>query len=348
MPAAAAGFPEAARVLTVRPADAAAVDEAAQRLAAGELVAFPTETVYGLGADAACEAAVQAVYRVKGRPADHPLIVHVVDAGQAAWWGDLGEQGRALAAAFWPGPLTLIVRRHDGVPGFACGGEPTVGLRCPSHPVARALLQAFARLGGHGVAAPSANRFGRVSPTRARHVRDDLSAHAEGVLNLVLDGGPCAVGLESTIVDLSRGRPVLMRPGGLPAADIERVLGSALQPRDAAAPRASGTLAAHYAPRTPVELVDPAALERRIEVLAAGGLRVAAWCARRPASVRLAHWEPADTDPAGFARGLYEGLRRLDAQAFDRILVEQLPGDRAWDAVRDRLGRAAASFPSAG
>ncbi|WP_183967993.1 L-threonylcarbamoyladenylate synthase [Quisquiliibacterium transsilvanicum] len=321
-----------------------AIEEAAARLARGELVAFPTETVYGLGADASSGPAVAAIYRVKGRPADHPLIVHVADAAQAQWWGELGAQGLALAQAFWPGPLTLIVRRSAQAPGFACGGEPTVGLRCPAHPVALALLRAFARLGGHGVAAPSANRFGRVSPTRAAHVAADLAAHAAGALGLVLDGGPCEVGLESTIVDLSRGAPVLMRPGGVAADRIERVLGCPLLPRDAQAPRASGTLAAHYAPRTPVELVDGDALAARLAELAGQGRRAAAWCRHRPDAPGSAHWEQAEDDPALFARDLYDGLRRLDALGLDRILVERLPAGAAWDAVRDRLERAAATF----
>ena len=331
-------------MLSLRSADEAAIGEAAQRLARGEVVAFPTETVYGLGADAACEPAVRAVYRIKGRPADHPLIVHVADSAQAQWWGELGEEGLRLIDAFWPGPLTLIVRRREGAPGFACGGEPTVGLRCPSHPVALALLRAFARLGGHGIAAPSANRFGRVSPTRAEHVAADLAGHGQGALALVLDGGPCEVGLESTIVDLSRGEPVLMRPGGLSAQRIEALLGRALRPRDANAPRASGTLAAHYAPHTPVELVDARLLGQRVEALARDGRRIAAWCRERPGARGLAHWEPADRDAAGFARDLYDGLRRLDAMGLDRILVEAVPAAAEWDAVRDRLARAAASF----
>jgi L-threonylcarbamoyladenylate synthase len=331
-------------VLSVRPADPAAIEEAAARLARGELVAFPTETVYGLGADASSGPAVAAIYLVKGRPADHPLIVHVADAGQAQWWGELGEQGLALAQAFWPGPLTLIVRRRPEAPGYACGGEPTVGLRCPAHPVALALLQAFARLGGHGVAAPSANRFGRVSPTRATHVAADLEAHAAGALSLVLDGGACTVGLESTIVDLSRGEPVLMRPGGVPADRIERALGCRLRPRDAQAPRASGTLAAHYAPRTPVELVDGDALAARVADLAGEGRRAAAWSRCRPGGSGPAHWERAEDDPVLFARDLYDGLRRLDALGVDRILVERVPDGPAWEAVRDRLARAAATF----
>ncbi len=344
----------ARRVARILRADAAAIAEAAGLLAAGEAVAFPTETVYGLGADAASAPGVAAIYRIKGRPADHPLIVHVLDAGQADWWGELGDAGRRLAEAFWPGPLTLIVRRRAHAPALACGGEATVGLRSPAHPVARALLEAFGRLGGHGVAAPSANRFGRVSPTRAEHVADDLGDDVA----LILDGGPCEVGVESTIVDLSRGAPVLLRPGGIPAERIAAVLGEAPRPRDAQAPRASGTLAAHYAPRTPVELVDAARLEARAATLAGQGVRVGVWArspadspARDPAHAPShppahppSHRETMPDDPEACARALYDTLRRLDGLGLQRLLVERVPADPAWDAVRDRLARAAATF----
>jgi L-threonylcarbamoyladenylate synthase len=327
-------------------ADDAALAEAARLLAAGRAVAFPTETVYGLGADAASEAGVAAVYRIKGRPADHPLIVHVLDAGQADWWGELGDAGRRLAEVFWPGPLTLIVRRRAHAPACACGGEATVGLRSPAHPVARALLAAFGRLGGHGVAAPSANRFGRVSPTRAEHVADDLGDDVA----LILDGGPCEVGVESTIVDLSRGAPVLLRPGGITAERIAAVLGEVPRPRDAQAPRASGTLAAHYAPRTPLELVDASDLVARASALRRQGLSVAVWvrdasCSAAGSAVAApVHLETMPDEPETCARELYDTLRRLDALAVQRLLVERVPADPAWDAVRDRLARAAATF----
>lgn len=319
-----------------RPADAQAIDEAARRLADGELVAFPTETVYGLGADAASERAVAAVYRLKGRPADHPLIVHVLDAAQAAWWAHWPTRAQRLAEAFWPGPLTLILPRREAAPAFACGGQASIGLRAPSHPVARALLAAFAARGGHGVAAPSANRFGRVSPTRAGHVIDDLGDDAP----LVLDGGPCEVGVESTIVDLTRDRPVLLRPGGITTAQLEAVLGERVLARDAAAPRASGTLDAHYAPVTPIELVDRGEIDVRIAQLHARGERVALWAragAGAAADVSLAM--PADPELA--ARSLYDALRALDRSHCRRIVVERVPDDGAWHAVADRLRRAA-------
>lgn len=320
-----------------RPADAQAIDEAARRLADGELVAFPTETVYGLGADAANERAVAEVYRLKGRPPGHPLIVHVLDAAQAAWWAHWPARAQRLADAFWPGPLTLILTRRDAAPGHACGGQPSIGLRAPSHPVARALLAAFAARGGHGVAAPSANRFGRVSPTRAGHVIDDLGDEAP----MVLDGGPCEVGVESTIVDLTRERPVLLRPGGIATAQLEAVLGERVLPRDAGAPRASGTLEAHYAPATPIELVSPGQIEARVAQLRARGERVALWArsgAGGDAEVRL----EMPADPADAARALYDALRALDRSHCQRILVEQVPDDDAWHAVADRLRRAVA------
>jgi len=324
-----------------RPADEAAIEAAAAELAAGRLVAFPTETVYGLGGDAASAEAVAAIYRLKGRPADHPLIVHVSGAEQARKWARWNDAAQRLAEAFWPGPLTLILERQAAAPGWACGGQATIGLRSPSHPVARALLAAFERLGGSGVAAPSANRFGRVSPTRASHVIDDLGDEAP----LVLDGGACGVGVESTIVDLSRGRPVLLRPGGLDAARIEAVLGVPLGAADAAAPRASGTLEAHYAPRTPLELVPAGVIAARLGELSARGIRAVVWSRSRPGRGEAA-WEPAEAGSEAYARALYDTLRRLDRAGFDRILIERPPDGGDWAAVADRLRRAAVGAPA--
>ncbi len=325
--------------MSVLKADEAAIGEAARRLYAGALVAFPTETVYGLGADAGSESAVAAIYALKGRPADHPLIVHVADRAQAEWWAAFNDDARRLADAFWPGPLTLVLRRRDDAPAWACGGLPTIGLRCPDHPVALALLQAFQRLGGHGIAGPSANRFGKVSPTTAWHVIDDLGDDAP----LVLDGGACGVGVESTIVDCSRDVPALLRPGGVAAADVEDVLGRSLAAPDAAAPRVSGSLPAHYAPSTPVELVHVARLESRLAELG-DGAQVAAWCRSRPSAAALAHWQPFPGDPRQAARTLFETLRTLDRRGFARLLIEAPPDDAGWDAVRDRLRRAAHAF----
>ncbi|HUP29029.1 MAG TPA: L-threonylcarbamoyladenylate synthase, partial [Usitatibacter sp.] len=222
------------------------IAEGARRLAAGEAIAFPTETVYGLGADATNVEAVRRIFQLKGRPADHPLIVHFADPLQlSAWAAEVPAMARTLADRFWPGPLTMIVPKSPRVPAAVTGGQDTVGLRCPSHPVARELLAEFARIGSGVVAAPSANRFGHVSPTSSAHVRDEF-----GTDLFIVEGGDCEVGLESTIVDLSRGVPTLLRPGGISRAELEAALGAALHDRDADAPRASGTLAAHYAPRT--------------------------------------------------------------------------------------------------
>lgn len=323
---------------TVRWADAAAIEEGARRLARGELVVFPTETVYGLGADAANRDAVAAVYRIKQRPPGHPLIVHVLEDGQAKSWAEWSQRAQRLAEAFWPGPLTLILKRTADAPAWACGAESTIGLRAPAHPVARALLHDFARLGGIGIAAPSANRFGRISPTRAEHVVEDLGEDAP----LILDGGPCEVGVESTIVDLSRGRPVLLRPGGVSVAQLSAVLGEEVLERDAHAPRASGTLDAHYAPATPVELVDTADVPERVAHWRAEGRRVALWSrsvATSIADVGLAMSHDARTT----ARELYDTLRRLDRSGCDRIVIERVPHTPEWRAIRDRLRRAAAS-----
>lgn len=315
------------------PADVA---EAARRLAAGEAIGFPTETVYGLGADATNERAVAKIFTLKERPADHPLIVHFADPGCIAQWAiDLPDEARALAKRFWPGPLTMIVRKSPRVPHAVTGGQDTVGVRCPSHPVAQALLREFARIGSGAVAAPSANKFGHVSPTTAQHVRDEF-----GPALFVLDGGACEVGLESTIVDLSRGRAVLLRPGGISRAQLAAALGYGPQDRDAEAPRASGTLEAHYAPRTELTLIPAtqlhAALAPDVAVLA---LQAA------PAKAPVRSWVAAPHDPARYGHDLYANLRSLDGSGARRILVEAPPREPAWEAVNDRLARAAAGTP---
>ena len=313
--------------------DPSEIDQAARRLAAGDVVAFATETVYGLGADATNPAALAKIFALKGRPADHPLIVHVADAsGLDRFAREVPESARLLARAFWPGPLTMIVKRAPAVPPEATGGQDSVGLRCPSHPVAQALLRAFAQVGSGAIAAPSANKFGHVSPTTAQHVRDEF-----GPGLLILDGGACEVGLESTIVDLSRGAPVLLRPGAIGRDDIERVIGARPGERDAHAPRASGTLASHYAPRTPLVLMEA----RRF----ADELRIgdAVLALRAPPAHRAASaWIEAPLDPVRYGHDLYRNLRELDAHGATRILVEAPPRDAAWEAVNDRLGRAAA------
>ena len=318
----------------IEAATPAAIARAVERLRAGELVAFPTETVYGLGADANSGAAVRRIFATKGRPADHPLIVHLPDASHVPRWArEFPGGARALAEAFWPGPLTLVLPRTSRASDVVTGGEDSVGLRVSSHPVAHDLLSAF----GDGIAAPSANRFGRISPTTAEHVAGDLG----GAVALILDGGACEVGIESTIVAFVEGRAVLLRPGGIQVADLARVLGRPPQSPDSAAPRAPGTLPAHYAPRTSAALVAPDALKAELEQFAARD-EVAAVLARtvaRPGDFE-GIWIDAPKDPPRYAHDLYAHLRTLDAANADVILIEAVPGGDEWLAVRDRLMRA--------
>ncbi len=327
--------------------DLDAIRAAARLLEAGRLVAMPTETVYGLAADATNPAAVAAIFAAKGRPSNHPVIVHVArDADLTRWASAIPDQARQLIDAFWPGPLTLILPRASNVPAAVTGGQDSVGLRCPSHPVAQALLKAF-RGGQGGIAAPSANRFGRVSPTTAQHVIDEFGAPGAGPLAAVLDGGQSEVGIESTIVDLTRlatRGPVLLRPGRISAEQVEQVLGCALAASDTAAPRVSGSLDAHYAPQTPVALVESAALEGIVTRLRAAGRRVALMHWSDTASAPLDARLPAE--PEAYAHGLYVSLRALDTQGADLIVVEKPPQDAHWQGVNDRLRRAA--FDSAG
>ncbi|MBO1113404.1 L-threonylcarbamoyladenylate synthase [Bordetella petrii] len=333
--------------------DAAAIARAAERLLAGELVAFPTETVYGLGADAQNPEAVAHIYAAKGRPSNHPVIVHVAPQADLGYWArGISSQARQLIDAFWPGPLTLIVPRAPHAGAAVSGGQDSIGLRCPSHPVAQALLRAFAagKPGGHGgVAAPSANKFGHVSPTRAEHVRGEFPQEvARGMP--VLDGGPAQVGIESTIIDLSRLEqgvgPVLLRPGHVTPAQIEAVLGVPVAMPDAAAPRASGTLKAHYAPHTPLELVGPQALAgaARGQGLPAGRVAIAAFGAAPAGLDARITWHQVPDDAGHYAQALYTLLRELDGGDYARILVQAPPANDAWRAVNDRIGRAAAAF----
>lgn len=309
---------------------------AAARLAHGEVIAFPTETVYGLGADATNPTAVKRIFALKGRPSDHPLIGHFADPASLAEWATfVPSAARDLAQRFWPGPLTMILRKSPRVPPEVTGGQDTVGLRCPSHPVARELLAEFARVGSGLVAAPSANRFGHVSPTTAAHVRAEF-----GDAIPVVEGGACDVGLESTIVDLSRGRPVLLRPGGIARADIAATLGVPLLDRDAAAPRASGTLQAHYAPSTPLRLLDASAFEAALAE--AQGDVAAMGLGRAAPRKAIALWIAGPLDPARYGHDLYANLRALDASGARAIVVEAPPRTPPWEAVNDRLARAAA------
>lgn len=312
------------------------IKRAVELLRAGELVAFPTETVYGLGADARNPQAVAKIFAAKGRPADHPLIVHIPDAAHLDHWArDIPEAARVLAKAFWPGPLTLILKRQPDVPDEVTGGQDTVGLRVPNHPLALELLRAF----GDGIAAPSANRFGRISPTTAAHVREDLGT----AVSLILDGGPCAVGIESTIVDMSGPRNIILRPGMLSAVEIGHVLGRVPDVAgDQLTPRAPGTLEAHYAPRTLLLVMpnDSLPIVLRNAIVAKEHVAVLATFPA-PFTHPLIDWQVAPADPAGFAHDLYANLRKLDSIGCARIFVEQ-PVGQSWQAIADRLKRAAA------
>ncbi len=318
--------------------DPAAIARAADLLAAGELVAFPTETVYGLGARADDDAAVAGIFAAKGRPADHPLIVHLASTAAADQFAaTMSPAAQVLAAHWWPGPLTLIVPRRADRGAAAAGGQDSIGLRVPAHPVALAMLRDCARRGVHGVAGPSANRFGRISPTTAQHVVDEF-----GPGLAVLDGGACEVGIESAIVDCTRDPPALLRPGALDRRQLEAVLGRALGGRDADSPRASGTLEAHYAPRAPLRLLDTGALQR---ALAADrrpqGLAV---YSRLPfAAVPGVAFHAMPAHAAAVAHELFAVLRGFDAAGASAIWVEAPPPGPEWDGVRDRLMRAAAA-----
>ena len=320
-----------------------AIAAAVRALKAGELVGLPTETVYGLAGDADNDRAVARIFGAKGRPANHPLIVHVADAaGVDHFAADVPEFARRLIDAFWPGPLTLILPRRPGVGAAAAGGQDSIGLRCPSHPVAQALLRAGAAQGVRGLAAPSANPFGRVSPTTAAHVRSGL-----GESLLVLDGGACDVGIESTIVDCTRGAPVLLRPGGVSRAQVEAVSGQRLRGRDelaAPAPRASGTLLAHYAPSAPVRLMDAKALQTALDLLGADAAHLALY-ARAPLKMRSSRvdYRRMPDDAAATAQQLFAVLRDFDAAGARLIWIETPPDTPDWEAVRDRLRRAAAA-----
>ncbi|MDX3895352.1 L-threonylcarbamoyladenylate synthase [Pusillimonas sp.] len=371
----------------------AVIERAARRLLDGGLVAFPTETVYGLGADAENVQAIAGIYAAKGRPANHPVIVHLAPGAALDYWAArVPPQARLLIDAFWPGPLTLILPRADRIPADVAGGQDSIGLRCPSHPVAQALLRRFAELkGGHGgVAAPSANQFGQVSPTLAEHVRAEFPAMAEDEL-LILEGGASEVGIESTILDLSRLEqgvgPVILRPGHITAAQIGEVLGLApedLIPAHAGedghganqagqqekerseqrgtardrsqsrgqanvhAPRVSGSLKAHYAPRTPLQVLPRQEMLALLDGVKSQEGRVACVMFEPPRDA-LASGPDVDcfaapAQPGAYARELYALLRRLDQGGYTRLIFEQPPRSAPWRAVNDRLGRAAAAF----
>ena len=327
------------------------IDAAVRALAAGELVGLPTETVYGLAADACNDAAVARVFAAKGRPSDHPLIVHVASAaGVTKFAQHIPAFAQSLMDAFWPGPLTLTLPRLPCVAAACAGGQDSIGLRCPSHPVALALLKACAEVGIAGLAAPSANQFGRISPTTAAHVQAELGQEL-----LTLDGGACSVGIESSIIDCTRGAPVLLRPGVLTRAQLESACGCAVLERDAAlgpgAPRASGTLESHYAPKAKLRLMDSESLKTAARLL---GAELTASPGAPPAVAlysRASQSSPTPgllqrrmpDDAVAVARELFSVLRDFDAAGVKLIWVETPPPSHEWDGVRDRLQRAAAS-----
>lgn len=323
-------------------ADDAAIARAALFLKQGRLVAFPTETVYGLGADAKNKEAVRGIFTAKGRPADHPLIVHIDHSERLEQWAvSIPDTAYRLAERFWPGPLTLILKKRPDVPDEVTGGQDTIGLRVPNNLVALRLLQAF----GSGIAAPSANRFKRISPTQAAHVLEEL----DGRIDLILDGGPCRVGVESTIIDLSGTTPRLLRPGGIGQTEIERVLETELvvitAPSDET-PNAPGLMAVHYAPTTATQLCPSDRLSITIEQCRERGQRIGLLCYRYEIqatdSIRIIRL-PEHAEK--YAQNLYTALRELDKQHLDRILVEQPPLSNEWHAIHDRLKKAATAEP---
>jgi L-threonylcarbamoyladenylate synthase len=328
-------------------ANEATIAQAAQALRDGQLLGLPTETVYGLAANATDDAAVAKIFVAKGRPANHPLIVHVASVAQVPLFAaQVPDFAQKLMAAFWPGPLTLILPRKSGVATASAGGQDSIGLRCPSHPVAQALLQACLPLGVLGVSAPSANRFGRVSPTTAAHVQSELGPDL-----LVLDGGDCEVGIESTIIDCTRGEPVLLRPGQITRAQIEAACGRVVRGKDAslevsgrAAPRASGTLESHYAPRAKVRLMSAQDITAKLQALGPHANNLGLWSNERPDGSAGAGvlWRAQPYSAEQAAHDLFGVLRDLDARGVTQIWVQQPPDTPEWEGVRDRLQRAAA------
>ena len=319
-------------------ASSASIGVAAQALRDGALVAFPTETVYGLGADARNPAALRRLYATKGRPEQHPVIVHLAAANALPRWArEVPAFARALADAFWPGPLTLVLPRANGVSDLLTGGQDSIGVRVPAHPIAQALLARFAELGGDGIAAPSANRFGRISATTAAHVAEEFGSEVA----MILDGGPCHHGIESTIVDCTRGGPAVLRPGAVSVEQLTRVLGRTPCELDADAPRASGTLAVHYAPRTSSRLLHRDLLLDALAHLGRPGSHIAvlAHSITQPPDFE-GTWFDAPIDNAEYAHQLYANLRALDAHQADEIWIETPPDGPDWTAVNDRLRRA--------
>jgi L-threonylcarbamoyladenylate synthase len=321
--------------MTSKSLSATELEHAVAILRAGELLAFPTETVYGLGADAANPDAVRKIFALKGRPSSHPVIVHLADQSQLQHWArDVSPTAQKLANAFWPGPFTLVLKRAAHVSDVVTGGQDTIAIRVPNHPIAQQLLHAF----GGGIVAPSANRFGHVSPTLASHVRDEF-----GDALLILDGDDCEIGLESTIVSCVDEVPRLLRPGGITLSQLRAVVPEVTDVVSVDAPRAPGMLERHYSPSTPVHMVSADQLQRVVMEHLTIHNKVAV-LALRPAEIssEALTWINAGSDAASYAHGLYANLRTLDKADANLIVVEQVPGDEHWTAVRDRLQRAAA------
>jgi L-threonylcarbamoyladenylate synthase len=316
-------------------ASQAELEAAVDALRDGELVAFPTETVYGLGANASNPAAVRKVFELKGRPPSHPVIVHIDQQKYLKRWvRELSPAAEKLADAFWPGPLTLVLPRGESVHDEVTGGQDSVAIRIPSHPMAQQLLDAF----GGGIAAPSANRFGRLSATRAEHVQDEFG----DAVKVILDGGECQVGLESTIVSCMDDSVRLLRPGQITLGSLRATVGEVLIGPDSSAPRVPGALAAHYAPSTPLTIVPGGELDALAESLSEGGQRIAVLALRLPLKTyQYVTWVNAGNRAQAFGHDLYANLRALDKAGCARILVQEVPGDERWDAIRDRISRAA-------
>jgi L-threonylcarbamoyladenylate synthase len=314
------------------------IEAAVQALRDGELVAFPTETVYGLGANAQNPAAVAKIFEAKGRPRTHPVIVHLdTPRFLHRWVAEVPEVATKLAEKFWPGPLTMVMKRGPNVHDIVTGGQDTVAIRVPSHPMAQQLLTAF----GGGLAAPSANKYGRLSPTRPEHVRDELG----DAVKMVLDGGESQIGLESTIVSVEGPQVRLLRPGAVTAAQLRAVVGELLMGADLESPRVPGSTPSHYAPTTPMIIVPAGEIDAQAAALSEGGKRIAVLAQRLPLkSHKYVTWINAGRRPDQFGHDLYANLRTLDKAGCQKILVQDVPQDERWDAIRDRLTRAASSI----
>ena len=311
------------------------IQEAVEALRAGELVAFPTETVYGLGANANNPDAVRKIFRAKGRPSTHPLIVHIDHPRYIQRWvRELTPEAKKLADAFWPGPLTIVAKRAPAVNDVITGGQDTIAIRVPNHPVAQQLLNAF----GGGIAAPSANRYGRVSPTRAEHVREEFGEE----VRIVLDGDDCKIGLESTIVSCVGDVPRVLRPGTITVSQLRACVPSIQVGPNPSSPRVPGSMSRHYSPTTPVNVVPSRRLEIVMNEFTAKEEKVAVLAQRPPGNTTpFMTWINAGTRPDAYARQLYANLRTLDKAGAKIILVEEVPDDERWEATRDRLKRAA-------